>query len=126
VKIPPRRGGDFQKHEVISSDACFWMLSARGSTPAQIRIGSMSPTRLVCRFAYRIGQLEAKRNLRAAPDLSEAKDIEVVMREVKTVLQARLELAASRQMTSRLTGALFLVKRRACNRLRLSQRVETE
>jgi hypothetical protein len=86
----------------------------------------MSPTRLVCRFAYRIGQLEAKRNLRAAPDLSGAKDIEVVMREVKTVLQARLALAASRQMTSRLTGALFLVKRRACNRLRLSQRVETE
>jgi hypothetical protein len=81
---------------------------------------------LVCRFAYRIGQLEAKRNFRAAPDLSGAKDIEVVMREVKTVLQARLELAASRQMTSPLTGALFLVKRRACNRLRLSQRVETE
>jgi len=100
--------------------------SARGSTPALIGIGSMSPTRLVCRFAYRIGQLEAKRNLRAAPDLSGAKDIEVVMREVKTVLQARLALAASRQMTSRLTGALFLVKRRACNRLRLSQRVETE
>jgi hypothetical protein len=58
--------------------------------------------------------------------ICQAKDIEVVIREVKTVLQARLELAASRQMTSRLTGALFLVKRRACNRLRLSQRVETE
>jgi hypothetical protein len=45
---------------------------------------------------------------------------------VKTVLQARLELAASRQMTFWLTGALFSVKRRACNRLRLSQPVETE
>jgi hypothetical protein len=39
-------GRGFSRHEDLSSDACFWMLSARGSTPALIRIGSMSPTRL--------------------------------------------------------------------------------
>jgi hypothetical protein len=35
-------GRGFSRHEDPSSDACFWMLNARGSTPALIRIGSIA------------------------------------------------------------------------------------